>query len=184
MSEYTPKEWVKDNMVTNAKLRRLKELIEQIPIGGTIDDALSNDSENAVQNKVITNALNDKQKKEVKYTFSRAVGNPEELVCDQQITVKDVYDAYQTTNVKFYINDLNVELSVGFAEHDLEDDSYVVGASAYAWLNDKHTGLTAVGLKDSNVTDLWFLNEATLATEDYVDTAIANAITSAINANY
>ena len=57
MSEYTPKEWVKDNPITNVKLKRLKELIDSIPVGGEIDSELSTTSENAVQNKVITAAL-------------------------------------------------------------------------------------------------------------------------------
>lgn len=56
MSEYTPKQWKINNMFTAKKIKELEE-------GGgggtvTVDSALSDTSENPVQNKIITSALN------------------------------------------------------------------------------------------------------------------------------
>lgn len=181
MSEYTPKEWVKDNMVTNAKLRRLKELIEQIPTGGTIDEALSTESENAVQNKVVTGALNGKEPKTVIYHFEADAEHEGEILCTEEKTVGEIAASCELSPVELMYN--NVKYLVQLAGTEGTDSTVI------AWgLNVMNTSTPKlgyiVGINDTNITNKWLYAEIEIASKTYVTQQINNAITSAINANY
>lgn len=60
MCAYTPKEWVKNNLVTNKKLKSLDTRVTALEDDGgvTVDTELSTTSENPVQNKVIAQKIN------------------------------------------------------------------------------------------------------------------------------
>ena len=58
MRTYTPKEWIKSNLITNKKINAILEKIANIPVI-TVDNELSETSTNPVQNKVIKTALDN-----------------------------------------------------------------------------------------------------------------------------
>ena len=57
MKDYTPKDWLKSNLVTNKKLKELENKIDSFEV--TVDSELDSTSENPVQNKVIADALDN-----------------------------------------------------------------------------------------------------------------------------
>ena len=75
-----------------------------ITAGGTIDSELSTDSENAVQNKVITNALNDKASKTELSNVSTSKANKADVYTKQEIDDK-------FTNTQSQINQLSTDTS-------------------------------------------------------------------------
>ena len=72
--------------------------------GGTIDSELSTDSENPVQNKVITNALNDKASKTELSNVSTSKANKADVYTKQEIDNK-------FTNAQNQINQLSTDTS-------------------------------------------------------------------------
>ena len=72
--------------------------------GGTIDSELSTDSENPVQNKVITNALNDKASKTELSNVSTSKANKADVYTKQEIDTK-------FTNAQSQINQLSTDTS-------------------------------------------------------------------------
>ena len=72
--------------------------------GGTIDSELSTDSENPVQNKVITNALNDKASKTELSNVSTSKANKADVYTKQEIDTK-------FTNAQNQINQLSTDTS-------------------------------------------------------------------------
>ena len=72
--------------------------------GGTIDSELSTDSENAVQNKVITNALNEKASKTELSNVSTSKANKADVYTKQEIDDK-------FTNAQSQINQISTDTS-------------------------------------------------------------------------
>ena len=72
--------------------------------GGTIDSELSTDSQNPVQNKVITNALNDKASKTELSNVSTSKANKADVYTKQEIDTK-------FTNAQNQINQLSTDTS-------------------------------------------------------------------------
>ena len=72
--------------------------------GGTVDSELSTDSENPVQNKVITNALNDKASKTELSNVSTSKANKADVYTKQEIDTK-------FTNAQSQINQLSTDTS-------------------------------------------------------------------------
>ena len=72
--------------------------------GGTIDSELSTDSENPVQNKVITNALNDKASKTELSNVSTSKANKADVYTKQEVDTK-------FTNAQSQINQLSTDTS-------------------------------------------------------------------------
>lgn len=72
--------------------------------GGTIDSELSTDSENAVQNKVITNALNDKASKTELASVSADKANKADVYTKQEVDDK-------FTNAQNQINQISTDTS-------------------------------------------------------------------------
>ena len=72
--------------------------------GGTVDSELSTDSENAVQNKVITNALNEKASKTELSNVSTSKANKADVYTKQEIDTK-------FTNAQSQINQLSTDTS-------------------------------------------------------------------------
>ena len=70
--------------------------------GGTIDSELSTDSENAVQNKVITNALNDKASKTELSNVSTSKANKADVYTKQEVDTK-------FTNTQSQINQISTD---------------------------------------------------------------------------
>ena len=77
--------------------------------GGTIDSELSTDSENAVQNKVITNALNDKASKTELSNVSTSKANKADVYTKQEIDDK-------FTNAQSQINQVSTDTAANNAE--------------------------------------------------------------------
>ena len=77
--------------------------------GGTIDSELSTDSENAVQNKVITNALNDKASKTELSNVSTSKANKTDVYTKQEIDDK-------FTNAQSQINQVSTDTAANNAE--------------------------------------------------------------------
>ena len=75
-----------------------------ITAGGTIDSELSTDSENAVQNKVITNALNEKASKTELSNVSTSKANKTDVYTKQEVDTK-------FTNAQSQINQLSTDTS-------------------------------------------------------------------------
>ena len=206
MSEYTPKEWVKDNPITNVKLKRLKELIDSIPVGGEIDSELSTTSENAVQNKVITAALetistdigtleSGKQDSNKYYTLE-----PHQTLSNTYVltsgTIEDIYNDY-TANKNVYIVYgeakalVTTAISAGgsyicmasVVVHDVGDYS----STLYIFFGIKSTGVDdQFTIYDINLT-VDTTADATsdnLVTNKAITTYVNNSIFGAMGANY
>ena len=77
--------------------------------GGTIDSELSTDSENPVQNKVITNALNDKASKTELSNVSTSKANKADVYTKQEIDTK-------FTNAQSQINQISTDTAATNAE--------------------------------------------------------------------
>ena len=77
--------------------------------GGTIDSELSTDSENAVQNKVITNALNDKASKTELSNVSTSKANKADVYTKQEVDNK-------FTNAQTQINQISTDTAANNAE--------------------------------------------------------------------
>ena len=77
--------------------------------GGTIDSELSTDSENAVQNKVITNALNEKASKTELSNVSTSKANKADVYTKQEIDTK-------FTNAQSQINQISTDTAAINAE--------------------------------------------------------------------
>ena len=77
--------------------------------GGTIDSELSTDSENAVQNKVITNALNEKASKTELSNVSTSKANKADVYTKQEIDDK-------FTNAQSQINQVSTDTAANNAE--------------------------------------------------------------------
>ena len=77
--------------------------------GGTIDSELSTDSENAVQNKVITNALNDKASKTELSNVSTSKADKTDVYTKQEVDTK-------FTNTQSQINQISTDTAATNAE--------------------------------------------------------------------
>ena len=78
--------------------------------GGTIDSELSTDSENAVQNKVITNALNDKASKTELSNVSTSKANKADVYTKQEIDTKFTNTQSQIDQISTDTSAINTEV--------------------------------------------------------------------------
>ena len=78
--------------------------------GGTIDSELSTDSENAVQNKVITNALNDKASKTELSNVSTSKANKADVYTKQEIDNKFTNAQSQIDQISTDTSAINTEV--------------------------------------------------------------------------
>lgn len=90
MPNYTPKEWIKNNLVTNKKIKNLDNRVTALEDAGgetiTVDSALSDTSENPVQNKAITAAISAIG---VPKTIHISIVAPEQEGDDPTITIEE-----------------------------------------------------------------------------------------------
>ena len=182
MGEYTPKEWVKDNPITNIKLKRLKELIDSIAAGSVVDTELSTTSKHAVQNKVITGAIetleSEKQGVNKYYTLEEHPAMSNTYVLESG-TIKDICDDFNANKNTFLVVDVT-KLRVSTAIADAANNSYICIASAMSY--DGDTGAKEVyiflGMKDANIDNYFYMLKQNLTPDTVADTHSDNLVTN------
>lgn len=114
-----------------------------ISASGTVDSALSTTSENPVQNKIITNALNDKQDSLVSGTSIKTINN-ETLLGSGNISIQQgVWQSISLTNGTLYVNE-NERLcelrysksGVNLTANTWKDVETITQITSYAPMND------------------------------------------------
>ena len=142
MRTYTPKEWIKDNLVTNKKINAILEKISNIPTL-TVDSELSDTSENPVQNKVIKTALDNITPPSVTVddALSTTSENPvqNKVITEQLNKICAVYHA--TSSNKPLTNHILEEIYQNFLVDKLS--AFIVGTRIYLLFGVNVSGSTA-----------------------------------------
>ena len=111
----------------------VEEYLEEHPVEITVDDALSDTSENPVQNKVVDAALNQKG------TYSKPSGGipKSDLAQSVQDALDNADDAYQKPSGGIPKTDLasDVQTSLGKADTALQQHQSLAGYATETWVN-------------------------------------------------